>query len=374
MTGFATKEAGIDMRGQRGLTVATVIASAMVGAPALGAPAASSATDQGRLVELGTLSGGYASAHAVNGRGDIIGFSTKDTGAWTVTWPHNGRTPIELQVDGGRVAALNGRGDVVGTAHHDGFRWHDGQLTLLDHPVAAVRPAGINAHGQVVGELMFPETGGTRAFSWQRGVFTELPTPAGRNSAATAVNDRGQVLGVTTAGSGGHARAVLWQGGPPIPLPPSLDAVGLNNRGQVLANGGQRPYLWQGGRLRDLLAGTGRRSGTAVALNDAGDVLVHSGRRSFLWRAGRIIDIDAAGRAARADFLNDRGDVAGVTLVQDDGDPPAEGFRWGAGRTTFYTTSAGVRNVVVKGLDNQGRIVGEYWTADDHTVVFRSAS
>jgi hypothetical protein len=29
--------------------------------------------------------------------------------------------------------------------------------------------------------------------------------------------------------------------------------------------------------------------------------------------------------------------------------------------------------VVVKGIDNRGRVVGEYVTADDHSVVFRSA-
>ncbi len=371
---------GYDMRGQRSLTALTVVAGVVVGVPTMAsaAPAPTTAT-HARLVELGTLELGYADMHAVNGRGDIIGSSTSDVGGRAVIWPYDSRTPIALPADGGRVAAVNEHGDVVGTAHVDGFLWHDGVQTLLAHPGGAeVLPTDVNDARTVVGSLLMPGSGTTRAFTWRAGEFTELPTPAGRGSVAYAVNNRGQVLGAVTGDPDGTTRPVLWHRGAMWRLPATLQVVALNNRGDVLANsqpaadGTQRPYLWRGGRLRALLAGTGLTSGTAVALNDAGDVVVNSGGRPFVWHDGRLMQVDVAGATAVASFLNDRSDVAGMAVPRYGGQPVA--YRWRAGRTTYHPAAAGVRDVVVKGIDDQGRVVGEYVTADGRGVVFRSAS
>jgi uncharacterized membrane protein len=373
------RKSGYDMRGQRSLTALTVVAGVVVGVPTTASAVPTAAATHGRLVELGTLELGYADMHAVNGRGDIIGSSTSDVGGRAVIWPHDSRTPIALPADGGRVAALNEHGDVVGTAHVDGFIWHDGVQTLLAHPGAAeVRPTDVNDARTVVGNLLFPDSGTTRAFVWRAGQFTELPTPAGHGSVAHAVNDRGQVLGAVTDDRDGISRPVLWHRDGMWKLPATLQAVGLNNRGDVLANsapaadGTQRPYLWRHGRLRALLAGTGLTSGTAVALNDAGDVVGNSGGRPFRWHDGRLTRIDVAGATAAASFLNDRSDVAGTAVTRHDGRPVA--YRWRAGRTTYYSAAAGVCDVVVKGIDDRGRVVGEYVTADGHGVVFRAAS
>jgi uncharacterized membrane protein len=370
------------MRGQRILTALTVVAGAVVGVPtmasAVTAPNTATAT-HGRLVELGTLDAGSADMHAVNGRGDIIGSATSDVGGRAVIWPHDSRTPIALPADGGRVAALNEEGDVVGTAHVDGFLWHDGVQTLLTHPGGAeVLPTDVNDGRTVAGNLLFPASATTRAFTWRAGVFTELPTPAGHSSVAYAVNDRGQVLGAVTGDPDGATRPVLWHRGGMWSLPATLQVVGLNNRGDVLANsrpaadGTRQPYLWRSGRLRALLAGTGLTAGTAVALNDAGDVIGNSAGRPFRWRDGRLTWLDVSGATAVASFLNARSDVAGMAVPRYDGQPVA--YRWRAGRTTYHPAPAGVRDVVVEGIDGRGRLVGEYVTADGRGVVFRAAS
>ena len=365
------------MRAQRSLTALTMVAGTVMGAPtAASAAPAPAAVTQGRLIELGTLELGYADMHAVNGRGDIIGSSTSEFGGRAVIWPYDTRTPITLPFVGGRVAAVNEHGDVVGTAHVDGFLWHNGVETIIAHQGGAeVEPTDVNDSRTVVGNLLFPDGAGTRAFTWRAGVFTELPTPPGRSSVAYGINNRGQVLGAVTGD--GDPQPVLWHRGATRTLPATLQVVGLNDHGQVLANsrpladGTQQPYLWHRGRLQALLAGTDRTSATATALNNAGDVVGTSARRPFLWHDGRLTEIDVGPATIPTGFLNDRSDVAATTIEVSDGRPAA--YRWRAGRATTYPAPAGVTDVVVKGIDNRGRVVGEYVTADDHSGVFRSA-
>ncbi len=160
-------------------------------------------------------------------------------------------------------------------------------------------------------------------------------------------------------------------------LPAFVRAVALNNRGQVLANsvpaadGSQVPYLWQNGRLRNLLAGTTHTSGTAVALNDAGDVLITTRKGPFVWHHGTATAIDIAGYAVTASFVNGRGDVAGTV---SDADGVVQGFRWRAGQAVRYPLPAGTSNLTVNGIDDRGRIVGGYSTAPPpRQVVFRAA-
>jgi uncharacterized membrane protein len=354
-----------------------MVVGTVVGAPtAASAAPVPAAVTQGRLVELGTLELGYADMHAVNGRGDIIGSSTSGHGGRAVIWPYDTRTPITLPADGGRVAAVNEHGDVVGTAHADGFLWHDGTQTLLDHQGGAeVLPTDVNDSQTVVGNLLFPDSAQSRAFTWRAGVFTELPTPPGRNSVAYAINNRGQVLGAVTGE--GAPRPVLWHRGAMQTLPATLRVVGLNDHGQVLGNshpsadGTQQPYLWHRGRLQALLAGTDRTSATATALNSAGDVVGTSGGRPFLWHDGRLTEIDVGPATAPAGFLNERSDVATTFVRPSDGRPVV--CRWRAGRATCHPALGGVTDLVVKGIDDRGRVVGEYVTVDGRGVVFRSA-
>lgn len=75
----------------------------------------------------------------------------------------------------------------------------------------------INDHGQIVGSRYTP-TGEPRAFIWQNGVRTDLPTLGGNNSYVTSINEQGQIVGASTTASGeGHA--VLWTISQPTTTP-----------------------------------------------------------------------------------------------------------------------------------------------------------
>jgi probable HAF family extracellular repeat protein len=51
----------------------------------------------------------------------------------------------------------------------------------------------ITNRGQVVGSMQ--TSSGTRAYVWDRGVLTELPSLGGNDDAAFAINDWGDVVG-----------------------------------------------------------------------------------------------------------------------------------------------------------------------------------
>jgi probable HAF family extracellular repeat protein len=142
--------------------------------------------------------------------------------------------------------------------------------------------------------------------------------------------------------------------------------VAINERGQVIGNSTisgssdeEHPFLWQRGRMIDLLAGTDATAGQVVALNDTG---MMTGRASFgdhngrtvLWRDGRLIDIGLPGHAGIGAYINDRGDVAGPTWP----DPQSTSvpFRWSNGHTTLFPEPVGDIATTVLGIDRHGAV------------------
>ena len=103
----------------------------------------------------------------------------------------------------------------------------------------------INKQGQVVGYSSGPS--GTSAFLWTRkGGMVSLGTLSGHDySRAVAINDQGEVVGLS--GSLVRARAFLWTSSRGMEDLNSLiamgadfvlaEAVGINNRGTILAIG-----------------------------------------------------------------------------------------------------------------------------------------
>jgi probable HAF family extracellular repeat protein len=141
-----------------------------------------------------------------------------------------------------------------------------------------------------------------RAVLWRDGKAIDLGTLGGNESSAYSVNNRGQVVGIATN---------------TIPDPFTLYAT------QV------RAFLWQDGAMQDL--GTlGGPDAWAIFVNERGQVagmattsyslsadpscLFLYTTHPFLWENGRLTDLVSLGGDCALPFaLNNRGEVVGVS-------------------------------------------------------------
>jgi probable HAF family extracellular repeat protein len=196
----------------------------------------------GVMRDLGTLGGTQSSAAAINGAGQVAGFSTLAAapGATPVTHAFRWQNGVmkDLGTLGGdysRAFGINAVGEVVGESRTaDGrihaFRWSNGRMTDLLPLAGRSQALAINKGGRVAGVKA------TRATVWVDGV-ARVWGPAGEISAATGVNTAGLVVGTTQLN--GVSRALLWRKGVRSDLPgtdggPALgQAYGINAGGDV---------------------------------------------------------------------------------------------------------------------------------------------
>jgi probable HAF family extracellular repeat protein len=200
----------------------------------------------GVMRDLGTLGGQQSSAEAINGVGQVVGWST--------------------------LKAASG-GESVTHA----FLWQNGTMKDLGTLGGNYsRASGINSLGEVVGESRAAD-GWIHAFRWANGKMTDLRPQGGGRSQAYAINFGGRVVGASVKGP----RATVWVNGLPRylgPLGEISSAHGINNAGLVVGttqlNGVSRALLWTKGVMSDLpAAGGGPAHGQAYGINAAGDVV-----------------------------------------------------------------------------------------------------
>jgi len=340
-----------------------------------------------RLVDLETLGGGDRSlAWVMNHRGDIAGISNTTAGSWdmhVVLW-RDGRV---IDVGGGvgyrgtLPYGVNNRGQVVGCISRRGegrqeaFVWEDGQLNMLGEGCAS----GINEKGQVVGTRLTP-TGQWRAFLWEQGTMTDLPTPEGGTSGAGAINDRGQIIGYLSSSPapGSSSSSVMWEHGRVTYLGTlggaSSYAAGINNRGQVVGGSDvifepaqSHPFLWERDRMTDLVPDYSVRYGRPYDLNDAGEVVGVIDDRPFLWRDGTLVDLGIP-RPGYARAINMHGQIVGTTGVYPNPERP---FLWRGGQIT-YLEILDAQGGHAAAIDSSGRVAGSTATptGGSHAVVW----
>jgi probable HAF family extracellular repeat protein len=139
---------------------------------------------------------------------------------------------------------------------------------------------GMNNRGAIAGFADQP--GGSRAFVWSDGEFTDLPALNGSGfSVANDINSKGWVVGYSATPAGG-AHATLWRHGVPTDLGALADgrlsvATGVNDHGQVVGWGYNaafetRAILWAGGAVIDLGTLPGGNASLAMDINDRGVV------------------------------------------------------------------------------------------------------
>ena len=218
---------------------------------------------------------------------------------------------------GSWASGLSENGFVVGgsylvgdTATHP-FLWSAG--TMVDLGTLGGRDAyatGVNSSGVVVGGSGLSINGGccSKGFVYSNGVMSELPgfpTNPRDTTFATAINEAGIVAGWAQAPNTGLTRAATWDGQTPTNLGVLRDdwtssiseAHAINNNGLV-AGYSTTPdtfaFVYQNGQMSKLELGTLRFS-IANGLNDQGDVVGQLGlvgtsnSQAFMYVNGNLL-------------------------------------------------------------------------------------
>jgi probable HAF family extracellular repeat protein len=212
----------------------------------------------GGMTDLGTHSGNYSYATAVNDLGQAVGISGSHAFSWT---PAGGMT--DLGALGGNYSyamAVSGSGQAAGPFFTvDGythvFSWTaaGGMVDIGTLGGASSSFYGMNSLGQVVGYSTLANNN-PHAFSWTlAGGMVDLGTLGGSESYAADVSATGQVVG-SSADSSGYRHAFSW-----------TSASGMSNLGTL---GGSQSF--------------------ATAINSLGWIVGHSdtgagGDHAFVW-------------------------------------------------------------------------------------------
>ena len=256
--------------------------------PAVAAAASYSAQD----LELG---GEFATtARGINTAGHVVGYTFDPDDTFRVfIWKNGVITRFRSSLGGRHARAfdINDVGQVVGSAENTGgrmraFRWTNGAMNGLGTLGGKESFAfAINNRGHVVGQSRLPGNTRSHAFLVKNGVMRDLGTLGGANSAALDINDAGQVVG--------------WS---------------------ETKNGTRHPFLWQNGRMRDLLPrGSAGVTGTAYAINSVGVVVGERNNRAFRYSRGhmRILHLGTMGPSVATGIRGGRivGNIGGRAFV-----------------------------------------------------------
>ena len=253
----------------------------------------------GKMIDLGSLGGGWGEATGISPSGDVVGRST--------------------------------------TAQDEShaFIWRDGAMRDLGTLGAGSESgnssyaAAINPSGSVVGQSTTADNQ-ARAVLWRDGRPLDLGTLGGSSSTATAIDAAGEVAGASDTPD--SYMAFLWKKGTMTGLG-SLGgwsgATGVAN-GYVVGNsvttsGSVHAFLWHDGVMRDLgtLGGT---NSFAFGVNVSGWVVGTSEMQSedytlhaFLWRDGHMIDLGTlpGGVASYATAISPSGRIVGSSYATD---------------------------------------------------------
>jgi probable HAF family extracellular repeat protein len=231
------------------------------------------------MLDIGTLDTPYnaaCQAYGINNAGQVVGISYTSSGLFR-SFRYTPGSPSVMQDLGGlnptniysQAYGINDAGKVVGRSFsafgpsgniYHAFLWSSGgdirDLGALEAPYDQDCYAyAINAAEQVVGNSYRSSPHYPRAFIWSSGggIQDLGALPGDSYSEAHGINNAGQVVGFSYNSSPYNPHAWLYSGGVLLDLnnlvvnPPAGDvlsmAYGINDRGQIAANGSNGAYL-----------------------------------------------------------------------------------------------------------------------------------
>ncbi|MFD8494365.1 hypothetical protein [Amycolatopsis sp. NPDC059657] len=165
--------------------------------------------------------------------------------------------------------------------------WTNGRPTVRGVPdgyeFASV--ADENGSGVVLGNAIDYDTGLSRGFTLDSHGFHLLPPPSGLSGSvdAVSINDRGDVVGAI--GDQTNRQTVLWPalGSGPVVIPnkPDVYPRDLDQDGTILFNSDSGPFLWRSG-VTTKLAKPGDYTYVSSIRN--GSVVGRAGDHGYLWQ------------------------------------------------------------------------------------------
>ncbi|HEV2342738.1 MAG TPA: hypothetical protein VGS97_01485 [Actinocrinis sp.] len=254
----------------------------------------------GVMTDLGTLGGLSSAATAINATGSAVGSAATAAGV-SHAFVERGGVMTDLGTLDGAAAssnalAINGTGQIVGwstaaggTGNHAFLDTNGTMIDLgtIDGGTASVAN-GINASGVVIGNS---DTAASdeHGFVYQNGTMTDIGTLGGPNSSVDAINDNGVVAG-SSQDAADVSHPVVYSNGKLT----SLGTYNIDTTPQAINDNGvivgttygvtaaglpfNDAYIYQGGTFQDLNnlipMGSGWQLTDAVAININGQILV----------------------------------------------------------------------------------------------------
>jgi uncharacterized membrane protein len=172
--------------------------------------------DDGVFSPIDVQAVGGSGPHAINNRGEIVGFLVDGNGlAHGYRLDLDNGNVIQIDFPGAletNAIGINNGGDIVGEyrlrvdAPIQGFLLRDGIYTKIDFPGSMVtQVSGINDAGQIVGDYEDP-LGLHHGYLWEDGEFKRvIDIPDSLQTQVLAINDVGQIVGIFVSVDGrGH--------------------------------------------------------------------------------------------------------------------------------------------------------------------------
>lgn len=338
------------------------------------------------IEDLGSLSGNYSAAVAINARGQVTGSSGPANGNWHAFF-YDGTNPIKSigtlpGANGSEASGINVRGQIVGGSGKDTDtgEWHaflydstNGMTDLgtLGGFQSYSWAESINSHGQVVGEslyTLYPDNGMVypypmdvdRAFFYDYdGIrkMQELGAIGGSTypqSYAIKINDNGLIVGWSTTDT-------IYRLYPPG-CDPTNEGEYCIEAGYVLMHAAMYDGIWHD------LGTLGGDGSTASSVNNLGQIVGHSSNsentatHAFLYDNGFMYDIHPPnwGWSVASD-INNNGLIVGI--MQDFFNPRQSAFLYDGASHDLNNlpevVDAGWGIVGAYDINDSGQIVGE---------------